>query len=138
MDKLSRHASSSSQHEKLEAKISQRDTAGDDLALKNAFSLFCVWEESKLVKVRTTVVCGDKPFMLLPTAQQANFAQVGSLMQELATSQTTGHKQVRIVVEGVTAVGESSMVCLPQNNTAGGGMGTGCACHRKAGLRVRH
>lgn len=52
MDKLSRSSSSSSQHAMLEAKINQRDSAADDLTQRNNFSLFCIWEESKLVKVR--------------------------------------------------------------------------------------
>ncbi|EGD81412.1 hypothetical protein PTSG_02134 [Salpingoeca rosetta] len=59
---------------KLEAKIQQRDSALQSLAAVNNFSMYCVWCESKLIK--------------------ANIAQIGTMLEEMVTSQITGHKQM--------------------------------------------
>lgn len=59
---------------KLEDKIKRHDSQMDVLESKNEFSLYAIWAESKLVQV--------------------NFAQIGTLMEELAQSQMLGHRQL--------------------------------------------
>lgn len=49
-EKLSRHNSTSSRAS-LEAKVMHLDSAMDELSQRNAFSAYCIWQETKLVKV---------------------------------------------------------------------------------------
>eukprot|EP00730_Choanoeca_flexa_P001531 TRINITY_DN10675_c0_g1_i6.p1 TRINITY_DN10675_c0_g1~~TRINITY_DN10675_c0_g1_i6.p1 ORF type:complete len:550 (+),score=133.41 TRINITY_DN10675_c0_g1_i6:88-1737(+) len=58
----------------LQAKMSQTDAAIDQLTLMNNFSIYCVFCESKLIR--------------------AFFTQIGVLLEELASTQATGHKQL--------------------------------------------
>jgi len=73
-DKLNTRRSSTSSRTSLEAKVTQLDSAAGELSLQNTFSIYCIWQESKLVK--------------------ANFAIIGTSMEELVSSQLTSHKQL--------------------------------------------
>eukprot|EP00043_Microstomoeca_roanoka_P030320 m.25860 g.25860 ORF g.25860 m.25860 type:complete len:539 (-) comp9936_c1_seq1:263-1879(-) len=72
--RLDSGGSDAAESAKLEAKIQQSNAALNSLSAINDFSMYCVWCESKLIR--------------------ANLAQIGTMLEEMATSQVTGHKQM--------------------------------------------
>eukprot|EP00045_Choanoeca_perplexa_P007843 m.72209 g.72209 ORF g.72209 m.72209 type:complete len:505 (+) comp14243_c0_seq1:112-1626(+) len=70
----------------LQAKLNQTGAAADQLATMNNFSIYCVFCESKLIR--------------------AFFTQIGVMLEELASTQATGHRQLTAAWQQVQPIVE--------------------------------
>eukprot|EP00039_Didymoeca_costata_P020484 m.341394 g.341394 ORF g.341394 m.341394 type:complete len:528 (+) comp20091_c0_seq1:176-1759(+) len=85
---------------KLEAKLLKSMSSEERLEQENDYSIYCLWAEGKLIK--------------------AHFAQLGTLLEEIASSQMTGMKQLvdtwAKMTPGVTELVEKLDIYCPYPN----------------------